>query len=58
MYAESIIMMYKIIRPHINYERIQRRSRKFGENFEWIFDEAKKYWKENYPNANEPGKKP
>lgn len=58
MYAESIIMMYKVLRPHINYERTQRKSKKFAENFKWIFDEAKKYWKENYPDVDEPGWKP
>ena len=54
MYVESVIYMYKVLRPHINYERERRESKNFASNFEWIFEEAKKYWKENFPSITEP----
>lgn len=54
MYVESVINMYKVLRPHINYERKRRKSKNFASNFEWIFEEAKKYWKENFPSITEP----
>jgi len=54
MYVESVINMYKVLRPHINYERRHRKSKNFASNFEWIFEEAQKYWKENFPSITEP----
>lgn len=54
MYADSVIVMYKILKKHIDTERTKRKSDFLAHNFESIFKEAKVYWKTNYPNEPEP----
>lgn len=54
MYAGAVIMMYKVLQKHIENEREKRKTRQFANYFEWIFNEAKDYWKKKFPDEQEP----
>jgi len=54
MYADSVIVMYKILKKHIDTERTKRQSNFLAHNFESIFNQAKDYWKAKFPNEKEP----
>ena len=54
MYADSVIVMYKILKKHIDTEREKRESNFLAHNFESIFNQAREYWKTKFPNEKEP----
>jgi len=54
MYADSVIVMYKILKKHIDAERTKRKSNFLAHNFESIFNESRNYWKTNFPDEPEP----
>lgn len=54
MYGGSVIRMYKVLRRHIETERKNRNSQQFAVYFEWIFNEARNYWKAKFRNFPEP----
>ena len=54
MYCGSVIRMFKVLRPHIEFERKDRPSQHFAVYFEEIFNDSRKYWSENFSDDPEP----
>jgi len=54
MYGGSVIRMYKVLQRFIDKEREERKSKHFMVYFEKIFNAAKDYWKEKFPDEPEP----
>lgn len=54
MYCGSVIRMYKVLQPHIEFERSNRPSKIFAINFEEIFNDSKAYWQKHFSDTPEP----
>ena len=47
IYAETVIICWKALEAHIKAERTKRRTNFYMRFFNWLNDEAEKYWQEN-----------
>jgi len=54
MYSDSVIRMYKVLKKFIELERKMKKSKHVAVHFEWIFNEAKNYRKDRFPDEEEP----
>lgn len=54
MYCGTVIRMYKVLAPHIEYQRSVRPTKLFAIYFQSIFRCSQSYWKLNFPDTPEP----
>ena len=54
MYVEPVIRMGKVFEKNIIFERNRRNSDRFMIYFDWIFNEARFYWENNFSGQPEP----
>ena len=54
MYVEPVIRMGKVFEKNIIFERNRRNSDHFMIYFDWIFNEARIYWDNNFSGQPEP----
>ncbi len=52
--ASIIIVTYDAVKPYIKFVQDKRETKYYASSFEWLYNEANNWWKENRPDEKKP----